>query len=561
MKGRKRLGELLMEAQKITQDQLDQALAAQKRSGERLGRVLIKQGAITEPVLLEVLVQNLGIPLVDLSATPPDKEAARLIPMSLAERHGVIPIRKKGNRLTVAMTDPTNFFAIDDLRMVTQCEIEPVMTMEADILRAIQQTYTVTDLVEKSVSQLQKDEPLFASEIETSEDAPVINIVNSLISQAVKNGASDIHLEPMENGLRVRFRIDGVLREATSFPKNIQGSIVSRVKIISNMDIAEKRVPQDGRLQVQEEDRPIDIRASSLPTIYGEKIVLRLLDQKSAILDVDALGFSPDNLEKYKAMYRHSFGMILITGPTGSGKTTTLHSTLNELNTVAKNIITIEDPVEYRLAGINQVQVNNKAGMTFANGLRSILRQDPNIIMVGEIRDKETAEIAIRAALTGHLVLSTMHTNDAAGAVTRLIDMGIEPFLVASSVLGCVAQRLVRRVCPECRTSYTPDVDSPECVLMEGVDSTAVCSMLYKGIGCIHCGNTGFRGRVAIHEVMPMTSKLRDLTIHSYSAAEIERAAVDEGMRTMQQDGIDKALKGFTTISEVIRVAYEEDGG
>ena len=561
MKGRKRLGELLIEAQKITQDQLDQALAAQKRSGERLGRVLIKQGAITEPVLLEVLVQNLGIPLVDLSATPPDKEAARLIPMSLAERHGVIPIRKKGNRLTVAMTDPTNFFAIDDLRMVTQCEIEPVMTMEADILRAIQQTYTVTDLVEKSVSQLQKDEPLFASEIETSEDAPVINIVNSLISQAVKNGASDIHLEPMENGLRVRFRIDGVLREATSFPKNIQGSIVSRVKIISNMDIAEKRVPQDGRLQVQEEDRPIDIRASSLPTIYGEKIVLRLLDQKSAILDVDALGFSPDNLEKYKAMYRHSFGMILITGPTGSGKTTTLHSTLNELNTVAKNIITIEDPVEYRLAGINQVQVNNKAGMTFANGLRSILRQDPNIIMVGEIRDKETAEIAIRAALTGHLVLSTMHTNDAAGAVTRLIDMGIEPFLVASSVLGCVAQRLVRRVCPECRTSYTPDIDSPECVLMEGVDSTAVCRMLYKGTGCIHCGNTGFRGRVAIHEVMPMTSKLRDLTIHSYSAAEIERAAVDEGMRTMQQDGIDKALKGFTTISEVIRVAYEENGG
>ena len=561
MKGRKRLGELLIEAQKITQDQLDQALAAQKRSGERLGRVLIKQGAITEPVLLEVLVQNLGIPLVDLSATPPDKEAARLIPMSLAERHGVIPIRKKGNRLTVAMTDPTNFFAIDDLRMVTQCEIEPVMTMEADILRAIQQTYTVTDLVEKSVSQLQKDEPLFASEIETSEDAPVINIVNSLISQAVKNGASDIHLEPMENGLRVRFRIDGVLREATSFPKNIQGSIVSRVKIISNMDIAEKRVPQDGRLQVQEEDRPIDIRASSLPTIYGEKIVLRLLDQKSAILDVDTLGFSPDNLEKYKAMYRHSFGMILITGPTGSGKTTTLHSTLNELNTVAKNIITIEDPVEYRLAGINQVQVNNKAGMTFANGLRSILRQDPNIIMVGEIRDKETAEIAIRAALTGHLVLSTMHTNDAAGAVTRLIDMGIEPFLVASSVLGCVAQRLVRRVCPECRTSYTPDIDSPECVLMEGVDSTAVCRMLYKGTGCIHCGNTGFRGRVAIHEVMPMTSKLRDLTIHSYSAAEIERAAVDEGMRTMQQDGIDKALKGFTTISEVIRVAYEENGG
>lgn len=561
MKGRKRLGEMLIEAGKITPDQLEIALAAQKRSGERLGRVLIKLGTITETVLLEVLVQALGIPLIDLSATPPDKEAARLIPLSLAERHCVIPIRKKGNRLTVAMADPTNFFAIDDLRMVTQCEIEPVMTMEADILKAIQQTYTVSDLVEKSVSQLQKDEPLFASELETSEDAPVINIVNSLISQAVKNGASDIHLEPLEKGLRVRFRIDGVLREVTSFPKHTQGAIISRVKIISNMDIAEKRTPQDGRIQVTEEDRPIDIRVSSLPTIYGEKIVLRILDQKSAILAVDSLGFSPDNLEKYKNMYRYSYGMILITGPTGSGKTTTLHSTLNELNTVAKNIITIEDPVEYRLEGINQVQVNNKAGMTFANGLRSILRQDPNIIMVGEIRDKETAEIAIRAALTGHLVLSTMHTNDAAGAVSRLTDMGIEPFLVASAVLGCVAQRLVRRICPECRTAYIPDVNSPECLMLDGVDSEQVCSMVYKGTGCIHCGNTGYRGRVAIHEVMPMTPRLRDLTVHHYSTAEIQRAAIEEGMQTMQKDGFDKALKGLTTVSEVIRVAYEENGG
>ena len=439
MNVRKRLGELLVESGKINQEQLEQALLIHKRTGDRLGQVLVDLGYITETGLLRVLEHNLGIPLIDLSTVRPEKEAVRLVPMSLAERHGIIPIRKKGNRLMVAMVDPTNFFAIDDLRMVTQCEIEPALAVEADIQKAIDQYYGVSDLVEKSVSQIQKDEYTFSTEIETSEDAPVINIVNSLISQAVKTGASDIHLEPQEKGLRVRFRVDGVLREMTSFPKHTQGAIISRVKIISGMDIAEKRSPQDGRIQVQEAGRSVDVRVSSLPTIYGEKIVLRVLDQKASILDVDALGFSVDNLRKFRKMYKHTYGMILITGPTGSGKTTTLYSVLTELNSATQNIITIEDPVEYRLTGINQVQVSNKAGMTFATGLRSILRQDPNIIMVGEIRDRETAEIAIRAALTGHLVLSTLHTNDATGAVTRLVDMGIEPFLVASSVLGVVA--------------------------------------------------------------------------------------------------------------------------
>ena len=558
MKVRKRLGEMLVEAGKVTPEQLEKALAAHKRSGERLGRVLVQQGVITETGLLKVLEEALGIPLVDLSTTPPVKEAVRLIPMSLAERHHVIPVRKVGNRLVVAMVDPTNFFAIDDLRMVTQCDIEPVMASEADIRHAIEQSYSVSDLVEKSVNRLNKDEYVYSSDIETSEDAPVINIVNSLISQSIRTGASDIHLEPLENGLRVRFRVDGVLREITSFPKHTQGAIISRVKIISNMDIAEKRVPQDGRIQVQESGRAVDVRVSSLPTIYGEKIVMRILDQKAIILDVDALGYSPDNLQKYKRMYRHSYGMILITGPTGSGKTTTLYSTLTELNSATKNIITIEDPVEYRLHGINQVQVNNRAGMTFANGLRSILRQDPNIIMVGEIRDRETAEIAIRAALTGHLVLSTLHTNDAAGAVNRLIDMGVEPFLVASSVLGSIAQRLVRTICPECRTPYEPEPDSAECLVT--AENGEACAVVYQGKGCLHCGNTGYRGRMAVHEVMPMTSRLREMVVRRASTSELAQEAVAEGMQTMQQDAVQKVRAGLTTVEELMRVAYSDDG-
>ena len=556
MNPRKRLGELLIEAGKISQDQLEKALVMQKRTGQRLGRILVEIGAVTETGLLRVLEGSLGIPLVDLSSVRPDKDAVRLVPMSLAERHIVIPIRKKGNRLMVAMVDPTNFFAIDDLRMVTQSEIEPVLALEADIQRSIDQYYGVSDLVEKSVNQIQKEEYAFTSEIETSEDAPVINIVNSLISQAVKSGASDIHLEPQETGLRVRFRIDGVLRETASFPKHALGAILSRVKIISSMDIAEKRVPQDGRIQVQEPGRAVDIRVSSLPTIYGEKIVMRILDQKASVLAIDSLGFSNENLRKYRKMYKQTYGMILITGPTGSGKTTTLYSTLGELNALTHNIITIEDPVEYRLTGINQVQVNNKAGMTFATGLRSILRQDPNIIMVGEIRDRETAEIAVRAALTGHLVLSTLHTNDAAGAVTRLIDMGIEPFLVASSVLGVVAQRLMRHICPECKQPYIPFPDSPEWLLVP--ENAEPFSLLYQGNGCIHCGNTGYRGRLAAHEVLPMSSAIRELVVRRSSAAELAQVAISEGMRTIQQDGMRKVIEGKTTLKEMVRVTYSD---
>ncbi len=557
MQQRKRIGEILIEAGRITQEQLEKALAMQKRSGVRLGKILVEMGAITETGLLRVLERSMGIPLIDLSAIQPDKEAVRLVPMSLAERHVVIPIRKKGNRLTVAMLDPTNFFAIDDLRMVTQSEIEPVLAVEADIQRAIDQYYGVSDLVEKSISQLQKEDYSFSAELETSEDAPVINIVNSLISQAIKAGASDIHLEPQETGMRVRFRVDGILRETASFPKHTQGAIISRVKIISNLDIAEKRVPQDGRIQIQESGRAIDIRVSSLPTIYGEKIVMRILDQKSSILAIDSLGFSEKNLRKFRKMYKHTYGMILVTGPTGSGKTTTLYSVLNELNSPTQNIITVEDPVEYRLSGINQVQVSNKAGMTFATGLRSILRQDPNIIMVGEIRDRETAEIAIRAALTGHLVLSTLHTNEAAGAVTRLVDMGIEPFLVASAVIGCVAQRLLRKICPECRQPYVPFPDSPEFLaLPENFEFTAA---LYHGTGCMHCGNTGYRGRLAAHEVMPMSPALRELVVKRAATGALTDLAIAEGMHTIQQDAMSKVQEGKTTLKEMLRLTYDDN--
>ena len=554
---RKKIGELLVESGAITREQLEKALVFHSSTGERLGKVLVKMNIITESELLKVLEQKLGVPLIDPTTAVIDKQVAQLIPMTLAERYVAIPISKNGNRLTVAMADPTNFYAIDDLRMVTQYEIEPALAAEHNILRAIDQTYGVSELVQKSISQMQKDDYVYTSEMETAEYAPVINIVNSLISQAIKSGASDIHLEPMENNMRARLRVDGVLREITTFPKHTQGAIISRVKILANMDIAERRMPQDGRIQVQETGRSVDLRVSSLPTLYGEKIVMRILDQKAVILDVNLLGFTAENLERFRSLYKHSYGMILITGPTGSGKTTTLYSTLTELNSPTKNIITVEDPVEYRLAGVNQVQVNPKAGMTFVNGLRSILRQDPNIIMVGEIRDLDTAEIAIRAALTGHLVLSTLHTNDAAGALTRLVDMGIEPYLVASSVIGVVAQRLVRKVCPECRQEYIPEKGSPECVVLP--DDVEACATVYKGTGCLNCSYTGYRGRMAVHEVLPVSSAIRDLLMKRASTAMLAEKAAEEGMRTMQQDGVDKTLEGLTTVSEVLRVAYSEN--
>ncbi|HMM21357.1 MAG TPA: ATPase, T2SS/T4P/T4SS family [Selenomonadales bacterium] len=565
-KNRLRLGELLASAGLISEQQLEKALGAQRKSGERLGKTLINLGFISEENILKTLEQQLGVGRVNLIQYPIDRDAALLIPATLAERHQVLPIRKEGRRLILAASDPTNFFAVDDVRMVTGLDIEVVITSESDLQRAIANTYGVRDIVERAVTKLQAEDLAIAAEIQTADDAPIINIVNGLISQAVRDRASDIHIEPLELAVRVRFRVDGVLREVITFPRVTQNAIVSRIKIMADMDIAEKRLPQDGRIKVQEKGRDIDIRASTLPTVLGEKVVLRILDRAAVVLDISSLGFSGPNLERYKKMYSQSYGMILVTGPTGSGKTTTLYSTLVEIGSPEKNIITIEDPVEYMLAGVNQILVNPKSGLTFASGLRSILRQDPNVIMVGEVRDGETADIAVRAALTGHLVFSTLHTNNATGAISRLVDMGVEPFLVASSVLGVIAQRLVRIICPNCKEAYRPAAGSPERLFLEvSREEGGECLpelagqsdlVLHRGKGCPRCSGTGYRGRMTINEVMPMSAALQEAVARRAMGREIFRIAAEEGMMSMRQDGIIKALQGLTTVDEVMRVAY-----
>jgi len=551
---RKRLGDLLIETGLINQQQLMKALEVQKKSGNRLGKVLSDLNYVSENAMIQVLEFQLGVPHVDLSNQSIPAEIAALIPVALAERHQIIPVKKTGKKITLAMVDPTNFFAIDDIRMVSGCEVEPVIATEKDVMRAIRETYGVQELVDKAINQMRPEDVQLSTTMQTADDAPIISLVNSLISQAIKDVASDIHIEPQDKTLRVRFRIDGMLQEIGSFPRDIHAAIVARIKIISEMDIAEKRIPQDGRIKVREAGRDVDVRVSTLPTIMGEKVVMRLLDQNAVILDLEKLGFSAKNKADYYKLYTQSYGMILVTGPTGSGKTTTLYSSLLAVNSPNKNIITLEDPVEYRLPGINQVQVNPKTGLTFASGLRSILRQDPNVVLVGEIRDGETADIAIRASLTGHVVFSTLHTNDAAGTITRLIDMDVEPFLVASSVLGVVAQRLVRLICKDCKESYTPSPDSLERVFLNIAPDAELT--LYRGKGCSHCNNKGYRGRMAIHEVMTITSKIREAINNKASSDEIAILAINEGMITMRQDGIEKALVGLTEIREVMRVAY-----
>lgn len=557
---RKRLGDLLIDTGLITQPQLEVALEIQKNNNKRLGKVLIDLDYVSEHAMIEVLEFQLGVPHVDLSTLAIPPEVIALLPVSLVERHQIIPIRRVGKKITLAMVDPTNFYAIDDVRMVSGFDVEAVIATEKDVVKAIRESYGMQDLVDKAVNKMRPEDLSLSSTMQTADDAPIINLVNSFMSQAIKDVASDIHIEPQEKTLRVRFRVDGMLREIGSFPRDIHAAIVARIKIISEMDIAEKRIPQDGRIKIREAGRDVDVRVSTLPTIMGEKVVMRLLDQKAVILDIEKLGFSPENNEIYHKLYTQSYGMVLVTGPTGSGKTTTLYSTLVAVNSPDQNIITLEDPVEYRLPGINQVQVNPKAGLTFANGLRSILRQDPNIVLVGEIRDGETADIAIRASLTGHLVFSTLHTNDAAGTITRLLDMDVEPFLVASSVLGVVAQRLVRVLCHGCKESYTPPPDSLERVFLGVAPDESL--ILYRGTGCSRCNLSGFRGRMAIHEVMPVTTELRQAINRRASSDEISKIAIIQGMVTMREDGIKKALAGLTDLREVMRVASAgNDGG
>ncbi|AHV99326.1 MULTISPECIES: GspE/PulE family protein [Paenibacillus] len=545
---KKRLGDLLVENGIISQEQLEEALVEQRKSKRKLGDLLISQGYITEQQLIEVLEFQLGIPHVSLFKYHIDPAITQIIPESMAKRYQVLPFMKEGGKLMVAMADPLDYFAIEDLRMSTGFRIEPAISTRDELQRAIARHYGMRDSMTQMMGELPSQEEIEETEI-TDEDSPIVRLVNQMIQQAVQLRASDIHVDPGENNLAIRYRIDGTLRTERLIPKQMQGFITARLKIMARLNIAERRLPQDGRIKMQFDYKMVDIRVSSLPTMHGEKIVLRLLDLSTGVKSVEHLGFSDGNAEAFKAMIGRPYGMLLITGPTGSGKTTTLYSALNQLNEESVNIITVEDPVEYQLEGINQVHVNPGIGLTFAAGLRSILRQDPNIVMVGEIRDTETAEIAIRASLTGHLVLSTLHTNDAISTISRLRDMGVEPYLIASSLIGVVSQRLVRKICTDCKETYVPSQQESIMLGKYGLQR----EVMHRGRGCGSCNTTGYRGRIAIQEVLTIDDHLRQLITNSASVEELRNAAKERGLVQLMEDGFLKVSQGLTTLQEVLR--------
>ena len=550
------LGALLVQAGLLTDEQLEAALQEQDQTQKSLGRILIDSGLVTEGDLVEMLSRQIGLEFVDLAETPVDPSAAGLISASLARRYQALPLGWDDGRLVLALADPSNVFAIDDIRTITKRELKVVVSTRAGILEAIDKYHRMDGEAEsisaQAASETEAEEDL-AHVREVVEDAPIVKLVNMLISQAVADRASDIHIEPTERDLRIRYRIDGVLHEVMRPPKSIQSGVISRLKIMADINIAERRIPQDGRVNVKLNGKSVDLRVATLPTVYGEKIVLRILDKSTALLKLSDLGFLPSSMERYAQSYRKPYGTILVTGPTGSGKSTTLYATLNILNEDTKNIITVEDPVEYRLPNINQVQTNNKAGLTFAAALRSILRSDPDIVLVGEIRDKETATIAIEAALTGHLVLSTLHTNDAATTPTRLIEMGVEPFLVASALDCIVAQRLARRLCDRCRQAYQPTEAELQQVAWD-MELDGMPERLFRPVGCSHCGKTGYRGRFAIHEVLTVTEDIERLIVEREHSEDIKKTAVSQGMLTLRQAGLTHVSQGTTSIEEILRV-------
>lgn len=549
--GRKRLGDLLVEANVLTEDQLQHALAI-KQPNERLGDVLIKEQLVTEQTLIEVLEFQLGIPHVNLGQFPIDLEIIQLVPKEIAKRYLLVPLRKEKNKLFVAMADPMDYFAIEELRMLTGFRIEPCIATKQDLNKTISKYYELQATMDAALSDLVGTTEEDNSDI-VAEDSPIVVLVNQIINDAVVQGASDIHFDPQDNEFRIRFRVDGMLKTERSLPKSMQNMVIARLKIMGNLNITESRLPQDGRIQIQAQMRAIDIRLSTLPTIYGEKVVMRVLDTKNAQISISGLKFSEQNQQKFERMIRKPNGIVLITGPTGSGKSSTLSATLNDLNDEALNIITVEDPVEYQLEGINQIQVREEVGLTFAAGLRSILRQDPDVIMIGEIRDTETAQMATRASLTGHLVFSTLHTNSAIESIDRLKDMGIEPYLITSSLEGIVAQRLVRRVCRDC--GRTRDVTATEqaVLLKYGFHSAQV----HAGAGCPACNHTGYRGRIALHEVFELDEEAKQLILAGAASNEILQNAMKKGYEPLVHDGLQKALNGLTTIEEVIRVVTD----
>ncbi len=564
-----RLGEILLKESLITQDQLQKALEFQRANGGKLGSCLTKMGFITDDDITGVLSRQYGVPSINLKFYEIDPNVIKLIPQDTALRYQVIPLSRVGSVLTIAMTDPTNVFAMDDIKFMTGFNVEPVVASESAIGEAITRFYGGSDADSEELSKMMKDlvedeelelaaeeAELDAASLEkAAEEAPIIKLVNLILTDSVKRGASDIHLEPYETEMRVRFRVDGMLQTVMSPPLRLKDAMTSRIKIMAKLDIAEKRLPQDGRIMIKYradgKKKELDFRVSSVPTLYGEKIVLRLLDKENLRLDMTKLGFEPESLKKFERQILKPYGMVLVTGPTGSGKTNTLYSSVSRLNTVDTNIMTAEDPVEFQLGGINQVQMKEQIGLNFAAALRAFLRQDPNIILVGEIRDFETAEIAVKAALTGHLVLSTLHTNDAPSTISRLMNMGIEPFLVATSVNLICAQRLVRRICANCKE----ELEVPEQALVDAGYSPeeAKKTKIYHGKGCSTCNKGGYKGRTGLYEVMEINDELRELILVGASALELKKKAIEQGMITLRRSGLIKVALGQTTMEEVLR--------
>ncbi|MDQ1412193.1 MAG: type pilus assembly protein PilB [Acidimicrobiaceae bacterium] len=551
------LGQLLVQRGLLTEAALALALEEQARTGQTLGRLLIDASLVKETDLVATLASQLGLSFVDLSDYPVDKSAVSLIPDGLSRRYLALPIGWDGNRLIVAMADPSNVFAIDDIRHLTGREVQAVVATRASIQTAIDKYQRLNGDAEnisaQASSTVEAEEDLSAIR-EVVEDAPIVKLVNVVITQAVADRASDIHIEPTEHDVRIRYRIDGVLHEEMRAPKNIQAGIISRLKIMADINIAERRIPQDGRVTATVAGRAVDLRVATLPTVHGEKVVMRILDKSNALLQLTDLGFLPENMRRYEQSYRKPYGTILVTGPTGSGKSTTLYATLNIVNDESKNVITVEDPVEYRLPNINQVQVNVKAGLTFAAALRSILRSDPDIVLVGEIRDRETANIAVQAALTGHLVLTTLHTNDAASTPMRLIEMGVEPFLVGSALDCIVAQRLARKLCDKCKERFQPTRAELATVGWDIEAEGGEIPIIYRPVGCTKCSRTGYYGRFAIHEVMPVTEDIERCIVERGQSEDLKKLAVAEGMLTLRQSGLRTVRSGNTSIEEILRV-------
>ncbi len=564
----RRLGDLLVADGLLTPAQLQKALGEQRGSTEKLGSILIKLGFINEEQLIGFLSRQYGVPSITLAQLEIDPAVLRLVPAPIAKKYEVIPVRKMGNSLALAMADPTNVFALDDIAFMTNLQVLPLAASQTAVRKAIDRNYesrteamqTVMQDISSDLENVEvvdgEDESGTKVDVfelkESADEAPVVKLVNMVLVDAIQKGASDIHFETYEKVFRIRFRMDGVLHEMLSPPKRLESAILSRLKIMSNLDIAERRLPQDGRIKLRYNTREIDFRVSTLPTIFGEKAVLRILDKDALQLDLTKLGFDPWSHEKFSSVIHQPYGMVLITGPTGSGKTTTLYSAIHTINSPDVNIMTAEDPVEYNLKGVNQVQINESVGRTFAAALRSFLRQDPDVILVGETRDLETAQISIRAALTGHLVFTTLHTNDCPSTVARLLDMGIPPFLVSSSLLLILAQRLGRKVCTACKEPY--EVDEQTLVPYGHAPTGRGKVTLHKGKGCPTCSFTGMKGRVAIYEVMPISDELRDGILRSVTTAELREIAQSQGMKTLRQSGLLKVLDGTTTIEEVLRV-------